>query len=405
VPTEEKLVVAASLPVILLPLMRAAVRWKRLIWITALALAAGASITAFLLPDLYTATVVLLPPGQNNSAGAALLSQLGSLGAMASLGAGGLGIKNPNEMQVSLLRSRTVEDAIAERFHLQQIYRRPSLSQVRRRWEKQTAVDNGLKDGLIRISVTDRDPNRAAEFANGWLEEYRRLTASLAIDEAAQRRLFFERQLNAAQDDLAHAEEELKATEQRTGVIEMEGQARAMIESAATLRAQLAAKQVEIQAMRQFAAEQNPDLERAEQESASLAAQLAATDVEREHREGDLVDPRGSMTQNGLDYARALREMKYRETMVQLLARQYEVARVDEARQGSLIQVVDAATVPDRPSSRYRLWIFLCGLLAAIPLGLTAALAAEFRSILLHERSRSGSWAGVLEAFSAGGAR
>ena len=403
-PTETN-ALPASAGNLFLPLLRVAARRSKLIWIAALGIAAGGSITALLLPNLYTATVVLLPPGQSNSAGAALLSQLGSLGAMASLGAGGLGVKNPNDMQVSLLRSRTVEDALSGRFHLQQLYHRSSLSEARRRWEKETSVDNGLKDGLIRISVTDSDPRRASELANGWLEEYKRLTATLAIDEASQRRLFFEQQLNAARDDLTHAEEDLKQTEQRTGVIEIEGQARAMIESAATLRAQLAAKQVEIQAMRQFAADGNPDLQRAEQESSSLSAQLAAMDVEREHREGDLVDPKGSMTQNGLDYARAVREVKYRETIYQLLTRQYEVARVDEARQGALVQVVDAAAVPDRPSSHYRLFIFLGGLLGAIPFSFLFALITEVYMIVQRERSRSGSWQGTFESLSTGGRR
>ncbi len=131
---------------------------------------------------------------------------------------------------------------MVERFHLQAEYHKRYVSSARKRWERMTAVDNGLKDGLIRVSVTDRDPRRAAELASGWVEEYRRLTASLAVTEASQRRLFFERELNGARGDLERAEDNLKDTEQRTGVLEIDGQARAMIASAAMLRAQVAAK-------------------------------------------------------------------------------------------------------------------------------------------------------------------
>ena len=263
-----------------------------MIGISAFAIVVLASAVALLLPDRYTATAVILPPQQGGSTGAAMMAQLSSLGAMASA-AGGMGIKNPNDLQVALLKSRTVEDAMVARFHLQALYHRRYLSTTRKRWEQETSVDSGLKDGLIRLSVTDRDPRRAADLANGWVEEYRRFTATLAVTEASQRRLFFERQLSGAREDLERAEEEMKQTEQRTGVMEIDGQAHAMIASAAMLRAQVAAKQVEIQAMRQFAADQNPDLERAEQELSSLEAQLASMDVANDRRSGDLVAPKG----------------------------------------------------------------------------------------------------------------
>jgi uncharacterized protein involved in exopolysaccharide biosynthesis len=374
-----------------------------MIVILALAVAAMASAVALLLPDRYTATMAILPPQQGGSAGAAMIAQLGSMGAMASA-AGGMGVKNPNDLHVALLKSRSVENAMVARFHLQELYRKRYLSTTCKRWERLTAIDSGLKDGLIRLSVTDRDPHRAAELANGWVEEYRRFTATLAVTEASQRRLFFERQLSGAREDLERAEEEMKQTEQRTGVMELDGQAHAMIASAAVLHAQVVAKQVEIQAMRQFAAEQNPDLERAEQELSSLDGQLALMDLDNDRPSGDLVTPRGKVTESALAYAKALREVKYREMVQDLLTRQYEAARVDEARQGSQVQIVDPAAVPDRPSP-YRLWIVLGALLGALPLALLIALAAELAAILRGFRLRSGSWSAVLEELCAGGAR
>jgi uncharacterized protein involved in exopolysaccharide biosynthesis len=196
----------------------------------------------------------------------------------------------------------------------------------------------------------------------------------------------------------------MKQTEQRTGVMELDGQAHAMIASAAVLHAQVAAKQVEIQAMRQFAADQNPDLQRAEQELSSLEAQLASMDVDNDRRSGDLVAPRGKVSEAGLEYSNALRELKYREMVQDLLTRQYEAARVDEARQGSQVQIIDPAAVPERPS-HYRLWIALGALLGALPLAMLIALAVEWASILRGLRRRSGSWASALEEACAGGAQ
>ena len=253
--------------------------------------------------------------------------------------------------------------------------------------------------------MTDRDPRRAAELASGWVEEYRRLTASLAVTEASQRRLFFERELNGARDELTRAEDNLKDTEQRTGVLELDGQARAMIASAAMLRAQVAAKQVEIRAMREFATGENPDLARAEQELTGMESQLAAMDLNSDHSTGDLIAPKGKITQAGLDYARALREVKYREAMYELLTRQYEVARVDEARQGSLVQIVDPAIAPDRPSSHYRLWILIGGMVLAFPLALVTAWIAEVISAARRLHRRYGCWTAVLEQGWTGEAR
>jgi uncharacterized protein involved in exopolysaccharide biosynthesis len=385
--------------------IRVVIKRKKLVGIITLSTVALGAAFALLLPSRYVATTVILPPEQGSSAGSAMMAQLSSLSAMAGVGAGALGIKNPNDLQVALLKSRTVEDAMAARFHLQALYHAKYLSSARKQWEKKTFIDSGLKDGLIRLSVTDRDPRRAAELANGWVEEYQSLLGRLAVGEASGRRLFFERQVADARANLARAEENMKQTEQRTGVMELDGQAHAMIAAAAVLHAQVATKQVEIQAMRQFAADGNPDLERARQELSGLETQLSAMDVARDRGRGDLVAPKGKVSEAGLEYARALREVKYRESVVGLLLRLYEMARVDEARQGSQAQVVDAAAVPDRPTVLFRIWIMLGALLASLPLALTVALAAEAVAVLRALRRGAGSWPLALEVAWGGGAR
>lgn len=368
---------------------------RRIVFSVAAACAMLAIVAAILLPDQYTARVVLLPPQQPQSSlgGAAMLAQL----SMGAAGSAALGMKNPGDQQVALLRSGPLEDAIIERFHLKSVYGKRLASATRKKWEKSTSADNGLKDGLIRLSVTDRDAHRAADLANAWVEEYRRFTANLAVGEASQRRLFFQQQVEAAHEELVDAENELDKVQERTGVIDIEGQDRMMIASAATLRGQLAAKQIQIRGMREFAAVGNPDLQRAEQESSELEAQLGQMDAAKDRRQGDLVVPKGKLTRAGLDYLRALREVKYRETIQEILTRQYEAARVDEARQGALIQIVEPAAVPDHSDTGRKLLIVVVGILFGGPVGLLAGLAAELLSILRNSRRRAGSWLGAVE--------
>lgn len=333
-----------------------------------------AIIISLILPNSYTATVTLLPPQQNSSIGAALTSQLGGLGGVAALAGGSLGLKNPNDMYVAMLKSRTVEDAMVQHFNLMQEYRQKYSSGARKAFEDHAKVDGSGKDGMIHISIEDRDPNRAAELANGYIDQYRHLSEHLAITEAAQRRLFFEQQLEQAKDNLANAEEALKATEQKTGLIQVDSQARALIESAASLRAQVAAKEVQIQSMRTFATSENSQLVQAQQELDSLRAQLAKLGGSEEGGDANLIIPKGRVPEAGLEYVRKLRDVKYYETIFDILARQFEIAKLDEAKEGAVIQVVDAAVPPDRRSSPKRALIVGAATTVGLFIGIFLAL-------------------------------
>jgi tyrosine-protein kinase Etk/Wzc len=335
---------------------------KRLILFAVVGAALLSTVVAFLLPVRYEANIVMMPPQQNSSIGSTLgqlgsAGSLGSLAPLASLASGGLGIKNPTDMYVSLLTSRTVEDALIQRFGLMAEYREKRLSDARRELENRTIAVAGAKDGLIRISVEDRDPRRAAELANGYVEEFRKLSASLAITEAARRRLFFQQQLQEAKDNLSVAEEAMRATQQSTGVLQIDSQARSLIESAAILRGQVVAKQVQIQSMRSFAAEDNPRLVLAKQELAALQAQLDRLAGSKPDAGSDIILSKGRVTGSGVEYMRRFRDLKYHETVFELLAKQFEIAKLDEAREGSIIQVVDTAVAPDKRSSPHRILI------------------------------------------------
>ncbi len=321
-----------------------------------------AVLTALLLPVRYEAKVVLLPPAQSSSVGSSLMGQLGNLGALgslATLAGGSLGLKNPSDMYVSLLTSRTVEDALINRFDLMKEYHQKRMSDTRKVLERRTTAGAGAKDGLIRLSVEDGNPDRAAALANGYVEEFRKLSASLAITEAARRRLFFEQQVEESKQKLAAAEDAMAKTQQSTGVLQIDSQARALIESAAVLRAQVMAKQVQIEAMRSFATDDNPNLILAKQELAALQSQLEHIAGSGKDTGSDINLSKGRVTQEGMEYIRRYRELKYQETVFELLSKEFEIAKLDEAREGSIIQVVDTAVPPDKKSFPPRTLIVL----------------------------------------------
>ena len=309
-----------------------------------------ATITVLLIPSQYTAETVVLPPAQNSSMSSAMLSQLGGSGALASVAGSSLGIKNPGDMYVSLLSGRTVEDSVVQRFGLMDRYRKKRMSDARVALESHSKIVLGAKDGLITISVTDRDPKQAAEMANGYVDEYRKLSANLAITEASQRRAFFQQQLLEANENLAAAEEAMKHTEQSTGILQIDSQARSLIESAAVLRGQVAAQEVQLQAMHSYATPENPQMVEAEQRLIALKAQLAKLSGTDANPGSDIIVPKGNIPQAGIDYFRKLRDVKYYETVTELIAKQFEMAKLDEAREGAIVQVVDMAVPPDKRS-------------------------------------------------------
>ena len=348
---------------------------KRLILTITAVFAIVSVIVSFILPKRYTAEVSLLPPQQNSSMGGMLASQLGSLGGMAALAGGSLGLKNPNDMYVAMFKSETVEDAMIQKYGLMKEYRCKYLSDARKALEKYATIDGSGKDGLIHISVVDRDPRRAAELANGYVDQFRKLSENLAITEAGQRRLFFQQQLDQAKDHLETAEENLKLTEQKTGLIQVGSQTAALIQTATSIRAQIAAKEVQIQALQTYATGQNAQLVQAQQELESLRDQLAKLGGSEDNA-GGLIVSKGKIPEAGLEYMRKMRDVQYYSTIFDILARQFELAKLDEAKEGALIQVVDPAIPPDKKSSPKRALIVFGFTVLGFMLGIAVALAS-----------------------------
>lgn len=337
---------------------------KRLILgmpVVAAILAAGVSL---MMPDLYTATTKVLPPQQSQSGGGGLLAQLGGLG-LAGLGSTSSGV------YIAMLKSRTVSDRLAKRF-----------SQV------STGGDNGdgqgregppgvanitlAKDGLLTIDVDDTDPQRAADLANAYVEELVAFTQVLAITEASKRRLFFERQLVEAKNNLANAEASFKKALERGGISRVDDQAATTSGAINNLRGQIISKEVQVDAMRGFAADRNPELNKLQVEIESMKRQLAKL----EGRSGPKVVS-SRPEDEGKESVRLGRDLKYSEVVFDLIYRQFESAKIDEARESSVIQVMDKAIPPKSPSKPRRLLIVMLSALVAFVIAIMWAFVRE----------------------------
>jgi tyrosine-protein kinase Etk/Wzc len=312
---------------------------KKLILGITLSSALITAVVSLIMTPIYRAETRILPPQQSSSSlSAQVLSQLG--GASGFIGSS-LGVKNPNDIYVGMLKSRTIYDRIVDRFELMKLYEAEYREDARGELDDLVNVQSG-KDEIISVSVEDEDPKRAAEMANAFVEELKELTQNLAVTEASHRRLFFEEQLQKVKEDLIKAEEDMQRFQEKTGAIQVKEQAEAVIESIAELRAKIAAKEVELKVMRTYAKQKNPDLQRAEEELVGMKEQLKKLEV-RSGRNPDPLVPTGKLPKVGTEYIRKLRELKYQESLFDLMAKQYEIARVDEARDATLIQVLDKA--------------------------------------------------------------
>jgi uncharacterized protein involved in exopolysaccharide biosynthesis len=325
---------------------------------------------SLVLPVRYTAVTALMPPQQTPSTATMLMNQLttgGGASPLAALAGGSMGLKNPNDIYIGLLNSRPIADAIIRHFGLATLYRAKDMTAARQKLANNTVVASE-KNGFLTVSVTDKDKQRAAAMANAYTEELRVLTKTLAVTEASQRRLFYEEQLKQAKESLIDAEVSFQQVQQSKGLVELDAQAKAMIEGLALLRAQVAAKEVEVQALRSYSTEHNPNLELAERELSSLRGEAAQLE-QRNHSSGFTDLGLGDVPGAGMAYLRAEHEVKYRQTMFDLLIKQYDAARLDEAKDAAIIQVVEAAIAPDRKSSPKRVLIVVCFTVAGVLAG------------------------------------
>lgn len=305
---------------------------------------------AFLMTPTFTARTTFLPPQQQQSMVSSTLASLGALGGLA----GNLGsVKSPADQYAALMKSTTVQDRLVDQYDLMQVYDVEYRFEARKELDDNVNIAVGKKDGLVTVSVDDKDPQRAAGLANSHVEELRRLTDTLAVSEAQQRRVFFEEQLQRSKEQLTEAQRVLQASGFTQGALKAEP--RAAADSYARLKAEVTAAEVRLQSVRSSFSENTPEVQQQMATLTALRAQLARAE-------------QATAPQSGNDYIGKYRDFKYEETLFELFARQYEMARVDESREGALIQVVDVATKPEHKSKPKRALI---------------AVAATFGSFIL----------------------
>lgn len=302
---------------------------------------------SFAIQPTYTAVSRIVPPQQQQSMAASMLQSLGALGGL--VGGVASGLKNPADQYVALLQSRSVQDRLLERFKLQARYEAEVPDDARKTLAEHTKISAG-KDGLIVIEVTDREAVFAAQIANAYVEELTALLGRLAVTEAQQRRAFFEKQLALSKENLTKAQQALQASGVNSSTLKLDPST--AVEGVARLQAMVTAQEVRVASMRSRFTEASPELRQALVELTALRSQLAQAD-------------QGGAGAQSDGYVARLREFKYHETLFELFARQYELARVDESREGGVIQVVDVAQAPDRKSGPKRGLMAVLGTLAA----------------------------------------
>ena len=314
-------------------------KWVIILW--ALAGLVVAIIAIFRAPVLYKAEATIMPPQQEQSS-AALLSLLGALTAFAG---NAIGLKSPADLYIAILQTHLVADNMVDRFHLMDAYKIPDRDGAAATLQSHSKfVAN--KDGLMQITVEDTDPKRAAALVNGYAEELFNQNNRLAIGSATQRRRFFQQQLSEEKDHLADAEIALKLTQQNTGVLQLGGQAENIIGQEAGLNANITSHEVQIGALLSSSTEQNPDVIRLRTELKELRDQLSKI---QHGKNGQMLSLR-EFPAVGMDYIRKERDLQYHQTLYDLLERQLEAARIDEAKASPTVQMIDPPQVPKAKS-------------------------------------------------------
>jgi tyrosine-protein kinase Etk/Wzc len=338
--------------------------WRRrlIASITAAAAVLGLTI-AFILPNVYTARSLLLPP--NNPSGGGGASALAALGALGGL-TGGVPMRTPDELYAALLRGDSILRTLDERFSLKKRLDADTFEELRIEVQKVVRVVIDKRSGIITVEVDDEEPEFAAVLANAYSAELSVVAARLAVSEAQQRRRFFDDQVRQTKERLVQAEDAMRVLQESSGVIVLDKQAAALIEGAATIRASIAEREVQLRVLRVSSTDQNPAVQRLAAEIRALRSELTRMESSTSGgTPGSAVDmPVARIPAAAVDYIRARRELKLQETLLEGMLRQFEIAKLDEAKEGPAIQLVEAAIAPDRKSKPKRAVLILGALVS-----------------------------------------
>jgi tyrosine-protein kinase Etk/Wzc len=350
---------------------------------------AVAVVVALLLPNIYTAKTVMMPPQQQQSGAA---SALASLGGLAGLAGAAAGIKSPDEMYVAFMQSEGLQKSIIEKLKLQERYDTKTIVDTRKKLQENVKISTDKKSGLITIEADDKDPEFSAQLANLHVDELRVLLGRLAVTDAQQRRMFYELQIKKVQAELAEAEQSFRQAKAQSGMQVTAVLAESGVRASAELRGQIAAREVQMTAMSRFATAQNPDVQRLGSELSALRGQL----VKLEQGTG-VAEASTPLQQQAV---KSYRDVKVQEAMLEVLIKQYELARVDEAKEGPLLQQLDVATAPERKAKPKRSLVVMAAALGGLLLGVLWALVRRAMRKVAESDQRSSQIALLQKAWS-----
>lgn len=350
-------------------LLALAKRWRMIVGVT---FAAGviAALMTLMMPNIYTARTMILPAQDDKGMMSVMMAQLGGLAGLT----GGVGNPTTSDLYVTMLKSETVKDPIIDRFKLMEVYDAKFRSDAYGALGDQTSIGTGKKDGVITISVDDEEPKRAAAIANAYVEELGKLAARLSITDAGNNRTFFEERLAKTRGDLVAAENALKAFQAKHHIMAVPEQARATIEGVAQLKAQLAAQEIQLSVLRQSMTDDTPEVKSTKASIANIRLQISALES---GRGGGAVPGLGSVPELGQEYVRLMREFKIQETLVELLTKQYEMAKLNEAKDMPPFQVLQVARIPEKKSKPARSKLVLGAAFAVFVVAVGAAFVLE----------------------------
>ena len=337
-------------------LIALAERWRLLV-IGPFAIGVAVLGATYLVTPTFTARTAFLPPQQQQSAAASALASLGGLSSLV----GGAAQRTPADQYVALVLSTTLADRLVDKYKLLEVYDKDWRQDARKELAKHTRAVAGKRDGLIVIEVDDTSPQRAAAMANSYVEELRELTNRLALTEAQQRRMLFEGHLQRARDGLAKAQQVLQASGFNQDSLKAEPKAAA--EGYARLKAEITTNEARLETLRRNLTDQAPEVQQLAAGLSVLRGQLSR--VEATAGGG-----------SSADYVSKYREFKYQEVLFDLFSRQYELARVDESREG-LLQVVDKAQAPEKKSWPPRALLAVAGTVGGFMLLLAYVLGTH----------------------------
>lgn len=311
----------------------------------------------FLLPNIYIATARIMPPPENSGGLAGMLGGMGDLASIAGISVGG----SSGELYVGMLKSRTISDAIIDRFNLMEVYDQNYRVKMYEKLEKIVKVSLGKDDGIISISVEDEDAQRSADIANAYVEELMKLNVKFNLGNAGRQRVFLEERLSIVKRDLANAEEALRSFQKGNNAIRLDEQAKAIIENISLLKGQIASKEVELGVAKSYQTEQSPEVKVLRESLTGLKGQLRQLEQSTDGKKvtGDIFIATANVPDVGLQFARVMREFKIQEALNELLTKQYEMAKIEEAKNTSTLQVLDSAVPPDKKSKPKRSLILI----------------------------------------------